>query len=250
MEIDRALLDAWGITDSTSYKAWCLQHHPDKVPPNKKEEATRMFARISAAYNNIHSKKDATPSAAAASSAGPSRPAKVNIAAFIGKNTCGAYVKGTTGNICHLRKLSGHNACFYHDKPENIRFLDPDEVPSIKFDMFASMRPNNDRTYSMCEMRMPNGKFCRRRKKIGNAFCNSHVGKSWSPKIVLRMETGTSKAPVYVGFVCKSDLNKEQDADFVHIRAKLGAIKDFSESKEKATHIYSRAKLVSIEDFM
>jgi hypothetical protein len=36
-----------GITDRASYKRWCVRNHPDKVSPDKKDEATELFKRIS-----------------------------------------------------------------------------------------------------------------------------------------------------------------------------------------------------------
>ena len=47
-------LEKLGITDRSSYKKWCIRHHPDKVPPEQKEVATELFKRISVLCNELN----------------------------------------------------------------------------------------------------------------------------------------------------------------------------------------------------
>lgn len=46
-------LEQIGIIDRASYKRWCVHNHPDKVEPDKKDEATELFKRISVLCANL-----------------------------------------------------------------------------------------------------------------------------------------------------------------------------------------------------
>ena len=46
-------LEKLGITDRSSYKKWCVQNHPDKVPEEQKDAATELFKRISVLCANL-----------------------------------------------------------------------------------------------------------------------------------------------------------------------------------------------------
>ncbi len=40
-------LQNYGIIDKASYKKWCIVNHPDKVPSERKADATELFQHIS-----------------------------------------------------------------------------------------------------------------------------------------------------------------------------------------------------------
>lgn len=42
----KILLEQHGITDRKSYRRWALSHHPDKVSPENREEATKLFQDV------------------------------------------------------------------------------------------------------------------------------------------------------------------------------------------------------------
>lgn len=246
-----SLLRVLGITDAATYKAWCRDNHPDKKPNDP--DATRVFQEVQADYRKHISGEGGGAAAASKTAPKPHTHSTPKVPVFVSfpKDGCGVHVSGTTGNVCHLKKLPGHSRCFYHlPGTNNIRFLNPDEEEADVCEMLSFFR-KKPRTFATCTARTPSGKWCSATSMVGSKRnrCKKHEDYDWKPSVVVEMKTGGSSSPIFVGFLDRKALNRERECNYAHISAKMGTIKDVAETKQLATHVFNRGKLVPIKDF-
>jgi hypothetical protein len=177
-----ALLDFFAITDTKTYHRWCLEYHPDRVPLEKKRDATRQFQKVSNEWRNF---KDSgfrpVPKPSPRSSQPTPQyhsykfyPSRTN--PWINNPTgdqCTATVDGTPHNRCYHRTLVGADTCFYH-KDNNIRFA---EKPHAAFFGVLSQIQYYEilRTEKMCVARNKGAKtWCRNHKQPNSNYCTRH----------------------------------------------------------------------------
>lgn len=260
---DYPLLRFVGITDHKSYLAWCAQNHPDKKPGDA--DATRKFQEVQQEYNTYQKAGSSSqPRAAASSQPGAAAAGRTsgqaagipkhNMDAFFAaqrKSCCGVPVSGTTAGYCHMKKLSGHNTCFYHiPGTDHLKYLDPDTSPRKFFDVFCGIRTSKPaRTFSTCTRRGKSGNWCTSLKMEGEEYCRAHKDAEWKPHTVVEM-TVKDGVHLYVGFLNPSALKKARESGFVHVVKQFGPIKPWRKVKGKeATHIYLKHRLIPFSDF-
>ena len=211
-----ALLGYLNITDTKSYRAWCLANHPDKCRADP--TATERFQQVSAEFARCST--DPHPPRAAASAApkarsgggaskaapkarsggGASKAAPKdargsndvwsNMAAATHAHNkyCNARVAGTAGNKCHRPRHKDCPTCYYHmPGTDHMRFVEDD--PANFFNGLLLRRitdPNHffrrARDDRMCTARTKDGRFCSGyRVKGGGDVCGVHAPKTHPP---------------------------------------------------------------------
>jgi hypothetical protein len=171
-----SLLTFLNITNDATYRAWCLKNHPDKRPD---ADAVRQFQEVSGDYNKyIRGKttpagKTPPPTSKATTAPAGKTPPPRSGHVFYSRvpYQCGAHVPGL--GSCRLRTLRA-GRCFYHEKPENLRFVEGDHVRFFMMNPIDQVLYGGMRNRDMCTARNKTGKFCRKKKKQGLEVCCRH----------------------------------------------------------------------------
>jgi hypothetical protein len=166
------LLEFLGITDKKSYHTWCRSNHPDRLTDGDHDTTNRRCALVTGEWTLY--KKALDDVAALARLEAEATKAAAKATAFRLANECTTMITDTHKCNFSRARRGGGTTCFYHARPENLRFV-PAANPS---DFFGKWGPHlwteGGRSDMTCTARAGNG-FCSNYKWIRSDMCRSCI---------------------------------------------------------------------------
>ena len=155
-----SVLDANGVFNRRSYLEWCRRNHPDKFPPERRQEATVVFQELSAAWAAQSRKTVETQPHWSAPS---TRETTADLIA--------AMDTACIAPECYQPRFGSSLHCFYH-QPGNMQYTRLFSADITGFEGMSCI--DSYRTPGMCAALTKDMHLCRQPRAGTSKFCGTH----------------------------------------------------------------------------